>query len=73
MGWTAILADTETRLEPNGAASFAAARAEALAHLRGRIANLKDAPATRRAGLQLTLRRIETATPARCGGADDLC
>ena len=73
MGWTAILADTETRLEPNGAASFAAARAEALAHLRGRIANLKDAPATRRAWLQLTLRRIETATPARCGGAEDLC
>ena len=73
MGWTAVLADTETRLEPGGPASFGAARAEALAHLRGRIANLKDVPATRRAALQLTLRRIETAVPARYGGEPDLC
>lgn len=73
MGWTAILADTETRLEPGGAASFETARADALAHLRGRIAKLTDAPATRRAGLQLTLRRIETATPGRYGSPGGLC
>jgi hypothetical protein len=59
MGWRAVLADVDTRLEPGGPLSLGEARAEAQAYLETRLDGLgPHDPATRRAGLRLALGRV---------------
>jgi hypothetical protein len=60
MGWSAMLVDVDTRLEPGGRESLQEARAEALAYLAERIERLGPYdPPTRCAGLRLAFRRVE--------------